>query len=188
MKDAALWDQLRSGHHPALEQIYRQHAEALFRYGCKFASDANMVEDCMHDLFMDLWNNRERLGPNTGIRPYLLVSLRRRIFKKVQTQHQRFSSNEPVEADFKAELAVDEGIISSETDQETAAKLQAAFQQLSARQREAVYLKFYQELEYQEICDIMGVSYQSARNLVSEALRSLRGLLAFFAGICFLFF
>lgn len=58
-------------------------------------------------------------------------------------------------------------------------KLRRAMEELPARQREIVYLRIYQELDYPEISEIMGINYQVARNLFYQSMKSLR--VAFFA-------
>jgi RNA polymerase sigma-70 factor (ECF subfamily) len=49
-----------------------------------------------------------------------------------------------------------------------------AYDQLSGRQKEIIYLKFYNELEYDAICEIMEISYQSARNLMTRTLKAMK--------------
>ena len=53
-------------------------------------------------------------------------------------------------------------------------ELTAAISKLSSRQQEILYLKFYSEMDYDQIIEIMGLNYQSARNLVTRALEALR--------------
>ncbi len=48
---------------------------------------------------------------------------------------------------------------------------------LSARQREIIYLRFYHNMSYEEISDVMQINYQVCRNLLSQAIKSLRKLL-----------
>ena len=57
------------------------------------------------------------------------------------------------------------------------------WQKLSARQRETVYLKFFEELSYEDICEVMELNYQSARNLIARALTELRQILKLWAFI-----
>jgi RNA polymerase sigma factor (sigma-70 family) len=63
-----------------------------------------------------------------------------------------------------------------------------ALAQLSNRQKEIIYLKFYQELNYEEVSDIMNINYQAARNLLYQSIKSLKKLLTALAFFCFLFF
>ena len=51
--------------------------------------------------------------------------------------------------------------------------LKSAFDELSDRQKEILYLKYYSEMDYEEITQIMDMNYQSARNLVSRAIQKL---------------
>ena len=128
----------------------------------------------MQELYVDLWRKREGLSSTTAIRPYLLVALRRRIIKQVEKQRKSVSPEEPSEHHFQAEFAIDEQIIAAELSTEQAAQLKAAMQQLSRRQQEALYLKYFAEMDYQDIGEAMNISYQSVRNLVFNALKALR--------------
>ena len=53
-------------------------------------------------------------------------------------------------------------------------KLQKALDLLSHRQRESIYLRYVQELDYEEVASILEINYQSAKNLVSRTLIKLR--------------
>ena len=53
-------------------------------------------------------------------------------------------------------------------------KLDAALSRIIDRHREIIHMKYYQQLEYEEIAQIMDLNYQSARNLVNRALIALR--------------
>src|SRR5690606_16982670 len=45
---------------------------------------------------------------------------------------------------------------------------------LTSRQKEAIYLRFMQELEYEEIAEIMDMTQHAARKLISRSLKRLR--------------
>ena len=68
--------------------------------------------------------------------------------------------------------------IQKEISQENQQKITQALNQLSKRQKEAIYLKFYTEMDYQQIAEIMQLNYQSVRNLVHASLKKLRQILA----------
>jgi RNA polymerase sigma-70 factor (ECF subfamily) len=63
-----------------------------------------------------------------------------------------------------------------------------ALGQLSNRQKEIIYLKFYQELNYDEVSEIMNINYQAARNLLYQSIKSLKKLLTTLTFLCCLFF
>ena len=53
-------------------------------------------------------------------------------------------------------------------------KLEKAIKLLSSRQKEAIYLRFIRDLSYEEIGEVLGINYQSSKNLVSRTLIKLR--------------
>ncbi len=172
MSDKILWNNLKNGDSKALEQIYRTYFSELYSYGKRFSKDENNVEDCIQELFVELWNRREKLSETNAIKPYLLISLKRKIFHSVK-KIRKSTDTELEESYFEAELSIDQILINSETDTEQKNKLKHAFSQLSDRQKEILYLKYYSEMDYDEISQIMDLNYQSARNLVSRAITKL---------------
>ena len=174
MTDQVLWNQLRRGDKAALERIYRAHIVHLSEYALRFSSNRPLIEDCIQDLFIDLWQKRKTIKATDQIRPYLLVALRRRLVRALQQQSRRQDERPAEELAFEAELAIDELLIEEEISLEQSRQLQTAFAELSTRQREALYLRYYQGMSYDDIAEIMEVNNQSARNLASSGLKRLR--------------
>jgi len=174
MNDQLRWQQLQDGQHTALEAIYRDHVEHLLEYGRRFSTDISLVEDAIQDLFVYIWQKRDTLSAPDTIRPYLLVALRRRIIRTIQTKQKRQDERPVEEFSFAAEWAIDEQIIAQELSEEQSQQLKMAFTALTGRQREALFLRFYEGLSYEEISEVMDVRYQSLRNLISTALKRLR--------------
>ena len=177
MQDAQLWQQLRSGHKPALERIYRQEVDALYRYGRRLTENVPLVEDAIQELFIELWKRRESLGATDAIRPYLLVSLRRKIVRLSQKRDQQTLSWEEEQPPETETEAAESQLIAEEQTAETQQRLQQALQQLSPRQREILYLKYFQGLDYKDIAEAIGINYQSVRNTASAGLKALRKVL-----------
>jgi RNA polymerase sigma-70 factor (ECF subfamily) len=72
---------------------------------------------------------------------------------------------------------VEDIMIHDEVDKDKKAKLQEAFKVLSSRQREAIFLKYYQEMSYEQICEVMDINYQSVRNLISKGIIELKRII-----------
>ena len=169
MEEKELWNKLRSGETKAFEEIYRKYFSLLYRYGKSFSKDQSTIEDCIQQMFIDIWNSRERLSETNAIKPYLFVSLKRRLFHSLK-KNKRVSEQEIEEIHFEAELAIDQIMINNEMKIEQIDALKSAFSNLSDRQKEILYLKYYSNMSYDEISETMDLNYQSARNLVSRAL------------------
>jgi RNA polymerase sigma factor (sigma-70 family) len=176
MEDINLWLAMKNGDQTALETIYRRYVKNLFSYGMRFSTNEQLVEDSIQDLFIELWTHRTNLGNTDSIIRYLMASLRRKIIRKGQ-QDQRYTDLDDTTPYFEAELAFDEQWIAGQDAAAAAAKLQQALNALSARQQEAIYLKYKEGLDYDDICGIMDLQYQSARNLIAHAIQKLRQLM-----------
>ena len=164
----------------ALRTLYDSYVKDLYQYGIVLNKDPEKVRDCIHDLFISLWNSREKLAiPQSG-KAYMMVSLRRRIFDKGSKVQSLTGDMEQIDENRMTTLDHEANWIESESEANQNLKLETAMNRLSERQREIIFMKYYQEMEYEEIARIMDLNYQSARNLVNRALSVLRKEMLFF--------
>ena len=185
--DTQLWQQLKLGNKNALESIFRNEADALTNYGKKFTADKELIADSLQDLFVELWRTRETIGQTDHIRKYLYVSFRRRLIKYLN-KSLKTQTLDP-ETDLKNDISfsVENSWIENEETELRSKELSAAISKLSSRQQEILYLKFHSEMDYDQIIEIMGLNYQSARNLVTRALEALRKSMTSVLVLIFLF-
>lgn len=178
INDSTLWENFKRGDESSFALIFRTHYQAIFNYGLKLNKDRDLVEDCVQELFLELWKNRNSLGSTDQIKPYLLKSARRKIIKKINQDSKfkkLFSNILPKEEyAFEIVLSPENQVISQQISEEKILKAQSLLDTLPPRQKEILYLLFYQEMSYEEIAKIMDINYQSARNLVHRALKLLR--------------
>ena len=173
--DKALWQSLRNGDNKALESIYKLHVKELHRYGMRFSVDEAQVSDCLHDVFVEIWQKRAVLTEDiNNIRFYLIKSLRNRLLRRLDNQKRTVLTDDISTYDFEFESAHDTFLIQDEETQQRFLELNRAVSTLSTRQREALFLRFNQNLSYQEVAHIMNVEQQSAYNLIFRAVESLR--------------
>jgi RNA polymerase sigma factor (sigma-70 family) len=168
----SLWNRFQQGDRTAFAAIYDAHINDLFHYGMHFCQDNERVKDCLQDLFQDLWSSRDHLAEHIqNIRYYLISSLRRRLLRALRNERRRQELH-----DFEFELTPpqENTLIQQETLAEQQRQLQQALMTLSRRQREAIYLRFYQGLSYQEVADIMEMQVDSVYNTISKAIGILR--------------
>ena len=76
--------------------------------------------------------------------------------------------------DFEVSFSPENELISSETTAAEIAQIQTLLNKLPPRQKEVLYLLFYQDMSYEEIATVMRMNNQSARNLVHRAMKLLR--------------
>ncbi len=156
-----------------LHNIYNENIQTLYDYGIKLGGDKDLVEDEIHDLFLYLFEKEINLGEINHLKAYLLTSLRRRIFKRLASQRKR-NSGEDLLYDFAIDYSVESRIVENEISIEIQKKIEEAFKSLSARQKEIVHLKYFENLSNEEIQTTMNLTDQATRNLLSKTLHKLR--------------
>ncbi|WP_020605382.1 RNA polymerase sigma factor [Spirosoma spitsbergense] len=173
-QDQILWQLYREGDKQALGHLVERYYRALKHYGLKFMVDESVVEDCLQELFLQLWQNRAQINATVSVKHYLFKALRHHIL-----QHLRSQKRMPIqELDWDISIA-------DETDSETlfiqqesliqlTHALQAQLDSLPAREREALYLRYYGDLSIPEIAEVMNVNRQSVSNFLQKAITKLR--------------
>jgi RNA polymerase sigma factor (sigma-70 family) len=170
------WNAFKQGEWNAYTSLYEEFYTPLNNYGAKFTEDADLVQDAIHDLFVQLWTSRNKLGDPASVKNYLFKSLRTMLFRKMQSQSKLVNldgvvSSGSFHVTFKQELSL------KVEEQELRTQVAAMVGQLSDRQQEIVFLRFYEGASYDEIADIMGISTNSAYKLLYKALESLQRIL-----------
>lgn len=186
--DQALWNSYRSGDESAFRLIYQQHYGALYRYAFKICGHKELTKDCIQDMFATLWLKRNKVNEVSHIRAYLLKYLRRELLREMG-RGQRFSELEGTAVEEQEiEFSYEALLVLEQTQQAHNDRLQMALKYLTKRQREIIYLRFYNDLSYEQIAEVMKISYQSTRNLIHEAVKVLRDqfTLAFSIGLVLL--
>lgn len=176
--DKKIWDDFRNGESYALSHIYYQYIQILFCYGKKFTGDNELIKDTIQDLFFDLIRTREKLGETDNIKFYLIASFRRKLFKNLQKQI--LSNDSESEKKIEAEIvySVEHDFIGKEELTHREKIVRKALKELSPKQREILFYRFTCDFEYEQICEIMSLKYDSARKQVFRALKSLKKCLS----------
>ncbi len=169
--DTKTWNAFRQGNQAAFAYIYQAYFQPLYNYGRKFSSDDALIGDTLQQLFTELWQRRKRLGATDQIRNYLYKSFRRALLRNLAKQVRTESSNT---SPFNICLSHEAHLIQQQHNRDQINSLQRAITQLTKKQREVVYLKFYDGLTYAEISEVMGIAPAQAYDFMYKALKSLR--------------
>ncbi|MGQ8338715.1 RNA polymerase sigma factor [Sunxiuqinia sp. A32] len=172
--DYQLWERFKKGDREAFYHLYDSYVDVLYGFGKQFSKDSEFVKDCIHDLFLDLHKYRKKLGRTDSIKLYLLKSLRRKIqFGKIK--HEFVGMDDTFESMplFQA-TTHEQTIIESENKEFKSEKLSQAVNKLTDQQQAILYLKFEQDLPYDEIANILDISVESARTSVYRIIKTLR--------------
>ena len=174
MDDLILWQAFRAGDEKALITIFGRFSRPMYNYGYKIASDRELVKDAIQELFIDIWQNRERLCDTDSIKYYLYKSLRRKLVRIKNKSENRlfrtFTDSDNTEVSPSPEYI----LISEQISSERREKVCSMVNKLTRRKKEAIYLRYFDELTCDQIADIMQLSKQGVYNIIHHALIELK--------------
>jgi RNA polymerase sigma factor (sigma-70 family) len=154
-----------------LSDIYKEQVASLYSYGCKFTSDRDMVKDCIHDVFVKLYE-KENFHSIQNLKYYLFRSFKNRLVDELSKVSPLYTDD--LSFSYLHEASGEDKYIADDKSRQMKRYIEHIFENLTDRQKEAVYLYYIEELSYETICDILNMNYQSVRNTIHRALTRLR--------------
>lgn len=169
------WENIEIGDKEAYSEAYLFYYKKLYNYGRKFTNDNHLIEDAVDEVFLMIWVNRQNIGKIKSPQSYIFSCFRNKIFRNFK-EHKSQQLGEAINMS-NLEFSVDNNFIKKEADSNLQRRIQKALQQLTLKQKEAIFLRFYEELSYAEIASIMNISIKSTYKLIARALKGLKDIL-----------
>lgn len=169
------WDLLMQGHRKGLEGLYKQFVSTLFNYGLALTNDESFVQDCIQEVFIDLWKYHQSLGKAENVKAYLIRVLSHKIYKenrnKIKNNSVRWEDG--LDNCFSIE-SIESEFISVHREQRLQCKLAEGLDKLPTRQKEVINLLFFEKISYQEVSKLMGINLRSVYTLAWKAITNLK--------------
>lgn len=170
--EGQIWSLMKLGNEGAFETIFHHYYPLLTNYALRFNFDTHFIEECLQELFIKIWQNKENLGQPISVKHYLFKSLRNAIYNKLSVRKRELyigSSDDLLE--FNLSYNQEDNIypFTGLSDE-----VQHSLNQLTARQREAIYLFYFEDLGYQEIADLLQINVGAAYKLIYRAIDNLK--------------
>lgn len=169
------WELLRNGDENALLVLYNQHYLGLINFGIKITGDRAFANDCITQLLIELWDKRNQLPVVQNVRSYLLTSLKNKIYFEIKAKQTRESKLSTMQAfENGEELPYEELLIRLQTNEVLKKKLNKAFTKLTIRQKQLLRMKFFDDVDYDEIALLCNITKRTAYNIIHDSLKVLR--------------
>ena len=105
--EVQVWDQFRLGDQQAFTTLYQHFVQPLYAYSLGVTNDKELIKDCLHDLFVELWKNHATLGPTTSVKFYLMASIKRKIIRNMETSMKHYNHHVNYMKDFIEDNIID---------------------------------------------------------------------------------
>lgn len=170
-----LLSHFQSGDVGAFSKLYDLYVNTLFNYGCRLTTDKELLKDCIHDVFVKIYTKKDELSNVTNLKSYLFISLKNKLCDESRKRVNQ-SDVAVEELTILSSDNVESNYIASEKQRMEKNVVKRLLGQLSERQRKAFTLYYLEERDYEEICQIMSMNYQSIRNLMHRGMLKLRSV------------
>ena len=172
-----LMQRLQQNDEGALASLMKKYYNDLYNYAARFTTDGELIKDCIQEVFISLWQRRETAGAILAPKYYFIRAIKNKVLKSLHINNRKVTSAYlQDEYDFSHEFSIERVIIEKQISEEKAEKLRKTLDLLSKREKEIVYLKYYQYLDHAQIAELMNISRQSVYNLLHETMHKLRCL------------
>lgn len=163
------------GDHAAFRVLYDQHRERIYFTALRMLHSRNQAQDALQEAFIKVWVNREKLVELESFEAWLLTIVRNLIYDKLREQSSRELVLDPYLED-AMQTYVDQTF--SETEfRELLSLVERAKQRLSPQQKRVFELSRLQGLKHKEIAAEMGLSVETVKKYIMDALKSVQDFL-----------
>jgi RNA polymerase sigma-70 factor (family 1) len=175
---------LKKGDQAAFTEIYKRYAESLSGFAASKLFSLDDARDLLHDMFVKLWEDRDKLNITSNLQSYLFAVIRHRIIDKIRkniTREEYAAITQSLTNDHQS--SIEQQI----AEKELKLQIQKALNELPPRVKEIYQLSREQNLSNREIAEKLNLSEQTIKNQLSSALKHLRQSLSGTAIAAFLF-
>jgi RNA polymerase sigma-70 factor (ECF subfamily) len=175
--DEALMAAIARREENAFGQLYDRYSPALYAVGLRILRRPHEAQSLLSEVFWEVWHQAERYNPNRGsARTYLVMLVRSRAIDRLRAESGRqsceaeFSQNQETDV---AEWQQDEDPVRLAIADENSRLVAAALEELSAMQRQALQLAYFDGLTHREIAAKLGAPLGSVKTHIRTGLARL---------------
>lgn len=169
--DKQLWLKIAAGDRQAYAEAYRFYYRRFYNYGRKFTDDEALLQDSIQETLLIVWEKRHSFSTIDHPATYFYTSFRNALLRKLKWQRRITRETGAIDG---PEFGADQLIISKETEAGVKERLQKALNSLTPRQREAIFLRFYEGLSYEEVAAVLRITTKATYKIMARALLQLK--------------
>ena len=176
--DAHLMLRVKDGDAASFELLLDKYRRPLIHFLYRMVQDAAVAEELAQDVFLRVYRSRERYEATARFTTWLF-----RIATRLALNWLRDNKNE------RGQPLVDELVFADQGPTAEAEllrnsrtrEIRLAIARLPAKQRAAVLMHKYQDMDYAQIAAVLGLTQSAVKSLLFRAYETLRGRLAHMA-------
>jgi RNA polymerase sigma-70 factor (ECF subfamily) len=176
-QEKKLIKQLKNGRDEAYQYLFDKYYFSLYRMAIFYVSDEFLAENIVEDCFIYIWKKREELEIHSSLEGYLFTTLRhislnylKKASKNPETNFSVFTEGGSDIEYPSNEFSILKKLVAQELDE----KIDKCIASLPDACRQVFYLSRFENLTYKEISERQGISVNTVRYHIKNALAFLR--------------
>ncbi|MDT4993597.1 MAG: hypothetical protein QOH97_3489 [Actinoplanes sp.] len=166
---------VRAGDRDAFAQLFDRYASAVYNHGFRLAADWTLADDVVSATFLEAWRLRGRIDPDGGsLRPWLL-GIATNITRNLRRGDRRYRA--AAFACTRLDQVTPDHAGTTDGQIDDARRLAAAMTVLAAlprADREVFTLCVWEELDYADAAEALGIPVGTVRSRLSRAREKIR--------------
>lgn len=154
-----------------IEELFREHYSILTAYANKFLSDLDDSREIVQEVFVHLFDNREKIKIHTSAKAHLFTSVRNSCLNTIRQRKTHSTHHENIKY-LSSSLSPEADKILEQTELEH--ELFKIIDELPEQCQRIFKLNRLEGFTNQEIADQLGISKRTVETQISKALKTLR--------------
>jgi RNA polymerase sigma-70 factor (ECF subfamily) len=171
IRDSEIIGGIRRGDIRQFETLFRSSYVSLVKYAGTVIKDQDTAEEIVQDLFVRLWQDREKLKIESSLNGYLFRSVHNRCLHHIE--HKKVVERHANEMSFESELNTEDPFRTLQY-KELQAKIAAILERLPDRCGKIFCMNRFEGLKYSEIAEKLSVSVKTVEANMGKALKEFR--------------
>ena len=164
-----LLENIKQGDERAFEELYLSYREPALRFCNSILKDTEEAENIIQEVFIKIWNRRERINPELNFTSYLFTIIKNRVFDLLKEIKKRDFLKEKF-----WEKVLEYQALDSEVKEERFAKIKEAVEGLSEKRKRIIKLNYEEGKSYEEIATQLNISKNTVKNQLVKAKQVIR--------------
>ncbi len=163
---------IRNSDEKAFEDLFFTYYSRLCGFAVKIVKSSELAKDCVQEVFLKIWRNREEWEIHTSLQVYLYRAVRNQALNKVE---KRKNKRDYTQKYFEEGFYKEEGIKELSVEEtKTIREIWRIVKEMPERRKMVFELHRKHGLSYKEIAKVMSITRKTVENHMGMALQDIR--------------
>lgn len=180
LNDTELGKKIRLGGEKAFRELYDRYHVQMYYIAKKYVKSSDLAEDAVQDIFVKLWEKRDRIDEAKSIKGFLFTMLRNHVLNMIRDRKDEIVSMSGIEEKKHPNRNQTENDLIYKEYHEI---VQRGLEELSDRKREVFELKTLQGHSNSEVADLLNINIRTVKTHFYNSSKFMREYLKNHAGL-----